>query len=331
MSAQTSGESQHDFMPSNKSQAFTSLELLEKFNEPEGEYTLGAGDEITVDVWDHPELSGKIAVGPDGRITIAQLGVVEVAGLTREVAAEKIAKGLSEYYLGPLVTVRVDNYISNHVLVLGRVIHPGLLQFQIAPTLLEAVTLAGGLPVGDAGAEKAALARCAIFRGRDQIVWVELRNLLTGGNLALNLRLRRNDIVYIPDSDDQLIYVLGAVKNPGAFRLTPTMTFIDAIALAGGLGPEAKHTVNIVRPAEKIERHISFDDLIKARPDLNYSLREGDIIYVPERRMAKVGYYIDKIAPFTTMLLFTKTFLSPDRFQKQSPGRHWLLATMVAL
>jgi polysaccharide export outer membrane protein len=308
--AQTSGESQHDFRPSSKSQSFTSLELLEKFNEPEGEYTLGEGDEITVDIWDHPELTAKLAVGPDGRITIAQLGVIKVAGLTRAEAASSISIALSRYYLSPIVTVRVDNYISNHVLVLGRVMHPGLLQFQSAPTLLEAVTLAGGLPVGGAGAEKAALARCAVFRGRDTIVWVELRNLLTGGNLNLNLRLRRNDIIYIPDSDDQLIYVLGEVKNPGAYRLTPTMTFIDAIALAGGPTTEARHTFHIVRPAEKLERQISFDDLMRARPDLNYSLREGDIIYVPERRMAKIGYYMEKVAPFTTMLLFTKTFLS---------------------
>lgn len=74
------------------------------------------------------------------------------------------------------------------------------------------------------------------------------------------------------------------------------MTFIDAIALAGGLAPEAKHTIHIVRPGEKLERQVSFDDLVKPRPDLNYSLREGDIIYVPQRRMARIGYYMDKIA-----------------------------------
>jgi len=302
------------FVASIKANAFTSGELLEQFNAPEqDEYTLGEGDEITVDVWDHPELSAKLAVGPDGRVTIAQVGVIKVAGLTRDGAAQTIGTSLSRYYIGPIVTVRVDNYVSNHVMVLGRVMHPGLLQFETTPTLLEAVTRAGGLPVGGSGAEKAALARCAIFRGRDKIVWIELRNLLNGSNLALNLRLQRNDIIYIPDSDDQLVYVMGQVKSPGAFRLTPTMSFIDAIALAGGLTLDAKHTVHLVRPSEKLEITVSFDDLIKARPDLNYSLKEGDIIYIPERRLSKIGYVMDKVAPFTTMLLFTKTLMSKSK------------------
>ncbi|HVQ36487.1 MAG TPA: polysaccharide biosynthesis/export family protein, partial [Pyrinomonadaceae bacterium] len=268
------------FIPSIKANAFTPLELLEQFNAPEeADYTLGEGDEITVDIWDHPELGAKLAVGPDGKITIAQAGVIRVAGLTRENAAETISTSLSRYYIGPIVTVRVDNYVSNHVMVLGRVMHPGILQFETTPTLLEAVTRAGGLPVGGSGAEKAALARCAIFRGRDKIVWIELRNLLNGSNLALNLRLQRNDIIYIPDSDDQLVYVMGQVKTPGAYRLTPSMSFIDAIALAGGPTIDAKHTVHLVRPSEKLEVQVSFDDLIKPRPDLNFSLKEGDIIY----------------------------------------------------
>lgn len=297
------------FRTPDKAKSFTTPELLAAFEGADEEYTLGEGDEITVEVWDHPELSGRQAVGPDGRITLAQAGPIKVTDLSRDGAAKSIRESYSRYYSGLVVTVKVDSYISNRVFVLGRVMKPGILQFETPPTLLEAVTRAGGLPVGGAGAQKAALARCAVFRGRDRVVWIEMRRLLTGDNLALNIRLKRNDIVYIPDSDDQLVYVLGEVHSPGAYRLTPNMTFLDALSLAGGPTMDASaNKLKIVRPNQNLEKEISLKDLLAMKPGLNVSLNEGDIVYVPKRGLANFGYIVEKVTPFTTLLLFGSTF-----------------------
>lgn len=297
------------FTTANKNRTSTSLALLSEFEgPPEDEYTLAEGDELWLEVWEHPELSGKHIVGPDGRITLSQAGPIQLRGLSRAASAKSIADAYGKLYLSPLVTVRVDRYASNHVLVLGRVMKPGVLDFDTMPTLLEAITRAGGLPVGGAGAEKAALARCAVFRGRDKVVWIELRKLLQGENLALNIKLHRNDVVYIPDSDDQLVYVLGEVHTPGAYRLTPTMTFLDALSLAGGPTRDANDKkIRIVRPSEHIDREISMNDLLSTKSEINVALNDGDIIYVQKRGLAKVGYVMEKIAPFTTFLFFGTT------------------------
>ncbi len=305
-SSNSSQSPQGDFHYVEKSSVFTPAELLAKFEaEGAGEYTFGAGDELTVEVWDHPELSGKHIIGPDGMITLPQVGAINLAGLSREAGTRALSDGLARYYLDLAVTIRVDRYASNRISVLGRVMKPGTLDFEVPPTLLEAITRAGGLPVGGSGAEKAALARCAIFRGHDQVVWIELKNLLTGKDLALNLRLKRGDAVYIPDSDDQLVYVLGEVNTPGAYRLTPNMTFMDALALAGGPNRDANSKkLHIVRPSQQLSREIDFADLLKAANEDNVSLNEGDIIYVPKRGLSKIGYVMEKIAPFTTYMLF---------------------------
>lgn len=296
---------QEGFGAPNKSKTFSSAELLAQFDAgEEKEYSLGAGDELTVDIWDHPELSGKHIVGPDGKITLPHAGSLTVTGLTREAASEEIRKSLERYYYNLLVTVRVDKYTSYRVMILGRVSSPGTLYFDAAPTLLNVITRAGGLPIGGAGAEKAALARCAIFRGRDKVVWIELKNLLNGTDLSLNIRLQRNDVVYLPDSDDQLVYVLGEVKTPGAYRLTPNMSFLDALALAGGPTRDAAgNKLHIIRQGKQIEAEFTFDKLLKPESKLNYSLNEGDIIYLPSRRLAKVGYVLEKINPFASLLL----------------------------
>ena len=71
-----------------KSRAFTSAEMLKKFDSPADEvYRLGEGDEITLDIWGRPELSGKHEIGPDGRITLPVVGSIRISGLTREEGA----------------------------------------------------------------------------------------------------------------------------------------------------------------------------------------------------------------------------------------------------
>ncbi|MDX2034414.1 MAG: SLBB domain-containing protein [Blastocatellia bacterium] len=300
------------FTTPNKSKSFTSAEMLALFDAGEDrDYSLGAGDELTVEVWDHPELSGKHIVGPDGKITLQHAGSLMVAGLTRDEAGEEIREILGKFYYNLLVTVRVDKYTSHRVMILGRVTNPGTLYFDTSPTLLEVITRAGGLPIGGTGAEKAALARCAIFRGRDKVVWIELKNVLNGKDLSLNIRLRRNDLVYLPDSDDQLVYVLGEVKTPGAYRLTPNMSFLDALSLAGGPTRDAANSkLQIIRQGSQIETEFSFNKLLKADSKLNYSLSEGDIVFVPPRRLAKAGYVIDKLNPFASLLLVFSTLTS---------------------
>jgi polysaccharide biosynthesis/export protein len=294
------------FRAPEKQKQFSAPAVLAEFDAGgDSVYRLGEGDEITVDVWGRPELSGKHIIGPDGKITIPYAGVMNITGLSRDGAAKAIAEALSPYYYDVLVTVRVDRYVANRIFILGRVANPGMLTFDTSPTLLEAITRAGSLPVGGVGADKAALVRCAIFRDRDRIAWIDLRRLLTGEDLSLNVRLQRNDVVYIPDADDQLVYVLGEVKTPGAYQVTPNMSFLDALARAGGPSEDATtDTLYVVRPQLRAHLEFALQDLLRPTPELNVAVEEGDIIYVPRRGLAKFGYVMRQLSPLSFLVLF---------------------------
>ncbi len=297
-----------DFELRSKEKNITTLDALAKF-EPAYEtvYQLGEGDEISVETFDHADLTAKHTIGPDGAITMPLVGPIYIVNLTREEAATKITKAYDEFYNQLAITVRVDRYVSNRVYILGRVSSPGAIQFDTPPTLLEAIMRAGGLPVGGTGSEKAALTRLAVFRGRDQVVWIELKKLLTEGNLALNIRLKRNDLIYIPDSDDQLVYVLGEVNRPGAYHLTPDMTFLDLLGQGGGATKDGSlDTLYVVRPKDGTSRIIDLKKIVKGNQNLNVSLEEGDVLYVPERKLAKFNYVIEKISPFFSTLFLGK-------------------------
>jgi polysaccharide biosynthesis/export protein len=96
------------------------------------EYTLGAGDEISLDFPGRPELTKKYDVGPDGRITLPIAGPVLVANLTREQAGKAIVNALSADYTNLTVTVNVERYGSNKVTVIGNVKTPGTIPFRAA-------------------------------------------------------------------------------------------------------------------------------------------------------------------------------------------------------
>lgn len=274
---------------------------LRKLDEPaDGEQLIGAGDALSIRVWGRADLSGRQLVGPDGRITLPLLGSLSVADLSREQAATRIRTALQQFYKAPVVDVGVEQYASNRITVLGRVQNPGTLQFEYTPTVLEALARAGSLPVID---KQATLTRCAIFRGREQVIWIDLKRLLNGADLALNLRLRRGDLIYIPDSFDTLVYVLGEVGKPGAYRLTPNMSLLDALAQAGGPTEDAApQEIGIYRPSSQAVQRVPLRSLLTGDRQLNFALEEGDVIYVPKSTIADFGYVTRQIASGLSML-----------------------------
>lgn len=301
------------FRPAEKSEAIEYLdrEALAAFEAPvDMVYRLGPGDHLMIQVWGRPELSGKQVLGPDGHITLPLAGSIRLAEDTREEAAQRIAQVYRRFYQQPVVTVTVEQYTSNKVIVLGRVQNPGAIAFDNPPTLLEALARAGSLPVID---KQATLTRCAVFRGREQVIWVDLKRLLNRGDTAYNIRLRAGDLVYIPDSFDTLLYVLGAVHKPGAYRLTPDMSLLDALAQAGGPNDDANpEEIRIYRPNRAGIEHVPLSSLVTQPPRMNFGLEEGDVIYVPTSGLAKTGYVMRQLMPGLSFLTFGLTVGSSD-------------------
>jgi len=275
------------------------LALLEESENPI--YLLGSGDVLRIDVFGRPEVSGKQVIGPDGIITLPLVGDIFVNGMTREEAQGVLQKRLSEYFTSPHVTLAVEEYTSNQVTVLGRVAAPGRQRFAYPPTLAEVLANAGALPILD---KQATLTRCAIMRGRDKLIWVDLKALLNG-DPYYNIRMKKGDIIFIPDSSDTSVYVLGAVIKPGSYRLTPPITIHDALAQAGGPKPDAApEKIGVYRAGTKKVEVIDVGSLMAPDRKVNYALEDGDVIFVPTSGLANVGYFMRQISPAISFLTF---------------------------
>jgi polysaccharide export outer membrane protein len=110
------------------------------------DYRIGAGDVIGIEIEDAPELSGDFRVTAAGAFLMHYLGRIVAQGKTTEELAKLIADGLRERYIfDPRVTVTVKQHNSHSFFIQGAVQGAGVYQIESRPSLLELITLAGGL------------------------------------------------------------------------------------------------------------------------------------------------------------------------------------------
>jgi polysaccharide export outer membrane protein len=269
----------------------------------EDDYRIWDGDQVSIEVVGKPELSGQQVVGPDGQVTLGVAGALKIRNMTRDEAAAAVTAALAQYYRHVFTTLRVDSYASNKVTVLGRVEHPGPVQFETPPTLMEILSKAGGFPLLR---PQQVLTRCSIIRG-EKILWVDVSRLLSG-DLTLNVRLQRNDVVYIPDAFDTSVFVMGYVPKPGAYPLTPQMSLLDVLAQAGGPNEDSdRNHIHLIRPDMGVHLEVDLEELLAPDPKKIVALKEGDIIYVPRNGVEKFSYLLRKLSPFTQMLTIGAT------------------------
>lgn len=200
-----------------------------------------------------------------------------------------------------MTTLGVEEYTSNQITVLGRVERAGVQRFPRLPTLAEVLANASAMPILD---KTATLTRTAILRGRDRLIWVDLRAMLNG-DLAYNIRMKKGDIAFIPDSSETSVYVLGAVAKPGSYRLTPRMTLLDALAQAGGANENARpERIGVYRAGAQRVELFEFAALIDPSRAVNYALEDGDVVYVPTSALADIGYALRQVASAVSVLTF---------------------------
>lgn len=271
------------------------------------EYQLGGGDELLVTVTGHPELSGAHTVGPDGRITLPIAGTIDIGEKSREDAAKLIEEAYAKYFSGPVATtVQVTHYGSNHILMLGAIEHTGIISFDQPPTLLEAIARGGSLIQSGQGGSTSGGGgtprRCIVFRGDNQVWNVNISEQLDGQRALNNIHLRRNDTIYIPESQESLISVLGEVGHSGPVQLHPNSTLVSVLASSGGVTPQGGNAdIRIVETSTGRVQHIKYKDLLKPGGGSDISLHDGDIVYVPRSGLATLGFVMQQIAPVAAL------------------------------
>ena len=108
--------------------------------------SVGPTDEFEVRVMGQEQLSGVFQVAADGSIDFPLVGRIIVQGRQPQEISQAIRQALIDlqFLRDPQVTVRVTQYRSKKISVLGWVQHPGTFDWEEGITIIQAVALAGG-------------------------------------------------------------------------------------------------------------------------------------------------------------------------------------------
>jgi len=260
---------------------------------PPAEYILGPEDSVEVSVFRYEELKMEATISSTGKIPYYLIGDVQAGGLTQFQLRDKIQHELAAFIKDPKVVVRIIEYRSHKIFVLGQVANPGVYRMKNDYTLLEAISSAGGI-TADAYLNGAYLVR----DGR--IVLVNFSDLIRRGNTEENILLLPGDIIYIPDKSEQKVYILGEVNKQSAVPMREPLTLLEAITDAGGFTLDANRKSVVVLRGNLSEPEIITVDAkrILKESDLaaNIPLQRGDIVYVPSSLIADVERFAIRLS-----------------------------------
>jgi len=170
--------------------------------QPGEEYIIGPLDQLNIFVWRNPELSAKVQVRPDGRITTPLISDMPAVGKTPAMLADDMKIALGEYIKDPIVSVIVENFsgtFSQQIRIVGATAKPASIPYRANMTLLDAMIAVGGLSEYAAG-NRAKLIRYDRNTGKQREYNIKLSSLLKNGDSSANVRLEPGDVIIIPES-----------------------------------------------------------------------------------------------------------------------------------
>ena len=250
------------------------------------EFRVGPKDVLQIDVYGVDSLRNlEVTISEVGKMTLPLLGEVDVNGLTKSEVEQKLVRLLSESVLrNPQVTVLIKQYQSKVVYLIGAVQKPGVYPLLGRRTLLETIVAAGG-PAINAGLEIIVVRKQN--GGEGTSLRLSLEDLMFKADARLDIPLQPNDIINIPADREVVIYVLGAVKNPGALtvKLSSVPSLLKAITKAGGFSDRANQgDVRIRRTnPQGVEKEIRVNarDIVRGKKK-DVPLEPEDVIIIGE-------------------------------------------------
>jgi polysaccharide export outer membrane protein len=272
------------------------------FRAERDEYRLGKNDVLNIFVMDHPEMSsqrvnlGEISgttIRKDGRVYLPVIGSIAAEGLTLTEFENALRQAAARYVNAPQVNIEIMRYESQKFFVLGEVRTPGVFAVDGDTTLLEAISLAGGVP------ESGSLRAATVIRA-GKLLPIDLADVVQHGDVGRNIHMRAGDVVFVPDRSDEKVFVLGEVTQPNVVPIGRNgITLAEALAAAGGPTPaRARRELAVIRGgyARPIVYRIDLDKALLV--DHQIALRHGDRVVVAPTGLSTASRYMQQILPF---------------------------------
>ncbi len=204
-------------------------------------YVLGAGDEVSVDIYGASQKSVDCTVSPDGVIVIEGYGPIHVGGLTVAAAKARLRATLGSRYQSSRISLSLGQTRTVSINVMGEVVKPGTYTLSAFASVFNALYMAGGTN------EIGTLRNIKIFRNNRLISVCDIYDYILNGKMTGNVRLHDGDIIIVGPYDC-LVNITGKVKRPMYYEMKRNESLQTLLRYAGGFTGDAyKKAVRVNR------------------------------------------------------------------------------------
>lgn len=282
-------------------------------------YRVGPGDVLTVMIGGAFGQTLQAEVSAEGKLTLAELGTLTVAGKTLAAVRDTVRRFLQPHFARVPIDVVLSRPRSFYVHITGAVPNPGrvrttaiarvsdILEQAFAPlsdaTPSQAPEAATETPVvpsaaflkayrAEASGNFVPALRNVLLHRNGTTLRLDLLRYYTTGSLTQNPYLEDGDVVEVPAFHVQrdAVTIQGPIPYPGAYDVRPDDTVLDLLAVAAG--PDGLRRLKEVRLVRRSTppQLIALDTLL-AHPERAPSLQAGDRVIVTSLETATAAAY----------------------------------------
>lgn len=204
-------------------------------------YVLGAGDQVSVDIYGASQKSADCTVSPDGDIVIEGYGPIRLGGLTVAAAKAKLRSTLGSRYQSSRINLSLGQTRTVSINVMGEVKKPGTYTLSAFASVFNALYMAGG--TNDIGT----LRNIKIYRANRLVSVCDIYDYILNGKMTGNVRLHDGDVIIV-GSYDCLVNITGKVKRPMYYEMKRNESVQTLLRYSGGFTGDAyKKAVRVNR------------------------------------------------------------------------------------
>ncbi|MHA2716219.1 SLBB domain-containing protein [Vibrio owensii] len=237
------------------------------------DYTVGAGDEIVIQLFGKENATHRLRVNRAGTINFPSLGPVQVAGMSFSDVRDSLNQRVKEQMIGVRSDISLGEMRTMQVFVMGDAYKPGAYTVSALTTISQAIYYSGGF--GESGA----LRNVQLKRNGQVIRKLDMYDLLLKGDARNDVRLLPGDVVFI-GAVGNTIAIDGEVNRPAIYEVKSGETYKQAIQMAGGFTANAyRDQIEIKRYAAKGARDALTLNFSQSN-DQQTKVKDGDAVNV---------------------------------------------------
>ncbi|MBI4822138.1 MAG: SLBB domain-containing protein [Deltaproteobacteria bacterium] len=239
------------------------------------DYIVGPDDQLVITVWGATDARYDVTVDREGKVTLPELGVVYVGGLTFEETKALINKRFNRFYKNTVqLTVGMGALRTMKIFVVGNVVQPGTFEVSSLSTLVNGMFAAGG------PTKNGSMRNIQVKRDGKTVVSFDFYDFLLRGDKSKDIRLLPSDVVFVPPVGP-LVGLAGNVNTPAVYELRGETRLQDLLDMAGG--------VRATGYTQRIQVERIFKNAAKGVLDLNLEaldeksniiMQDGDVVKI---------------------------------------------------